>query len=164
MSPSCGDLLRATAAALGLSAPPAHPLARPRCSYLAPLEGAFTMQRLAAANAQKPIPQAVGNGLRSGNAFTQKERDDKHHRTGGVPLKSCDRWPDVASPMCYVRVLMASDIKERIAPAIQAYYKFHDIRRVHFGLLHKKPTEAHRLSVRVTTEILRPQDSPPLNV
>ena len=34
------------------------------------------------------------------------------------------------------------DIKERIAPAIQAYYKFHDTRLVHFGLLHKKPTEA----------------------
>ena len=44
---------------------------------------------------------------------------------------------------------MASDIKERIAPAIQAYYKFHDIRLVHFGLLHKKPTEAHRPSVLV---------------
>ena len=56
------------------------------------------------------------------------------------------------------------DIKERIAPAIQAYYKFHDIRLVHFGLLHKKPTEAHRRpSVLVTTGILRPQDSPPLN-
>ena len=55
------------------------------------------------------------------------------------------------------------DIKERIAPAIQAYYKLHDIRLVHFGLLHKKPTEAHRPSVLVTTGILRPQDSPPLN-
>ena len=30
-------------------------------------------------------------------------------------------------------------------------------------LLHKKPTEAHRPSVLVTTGILRPQDSPPLN-
>ena len=55
------------------------------------------------------------------------------------------------------------DIKERIAPAIQAYYKFHDTRLVHFGLLHKKPTEAHKPSVLVTTGILRPQDSPPLN-
>ena len=34
--------------------------------------------------------------------------------------------------MCYVRVLMASDIKERIAPAIQAYYKFHG-----FGWLYR---------------------------
>ena len=58
---------------------------------------------------------------------------------------------------------MASDIKERIAPASQAYYKLHDIRLVHFGLLHKKPTEAHIHSVLVTTGILRPQDSPPLN-
>ena len=62
-----------------------------------------------------------------------------------------------------MRVLTASDTKERIAPAIQAYYTLHDIRLVHFGLLHKKPTEAHRPSVLVTTGILRPQDPPPLN-
>ena len=55
------------------------------------------------------------------------------------------------------------DAKERIVPAIQAYYKFHDIRLVHFGLLHKKPTVAHKPSVLATTGIIRSQDSSPLN-
>ena len=50
-----------------------------------------------------------------------------------------------------------------MVPAIHAFHKFHDIRLVHFGLLHKKLTEAHIPSVLVTTGILRPQDSPPLN-
>ena len=40
------------------------------------------------------------------------------------------------------------DIKERIAPAIQAYYKFHDTRLVHFGLLHKKPTSVSPVHCR----------------
>ena len=33
-------------------------------------------------------------------------------------------WPNAVAPTCCVRVLMASDIKEHIAPAIQAYWHY----------------------------------------
>ena len=77
---------------------------------------------------------------------TSRSSEQRIGETDGLPTER----PFLSHLLaCYVRVLMASDIKGRIVPASQAYYKLHDIRLVHFGLPHKKPTEAHRPSVLV---------------
>ena len=60
-------------------------------------------------------------------------------------------------------VVITLDFNAFTAPASQACCKPNDIWLVQFGLLHKKPTVAHRPCVLVATGILRPRDSPSLN-
>ena len=65
---------------------------------------------------------AALRAARSGTAHP--ESCHRFSSSSVVRSKRGASWPGAVSPTCYVRVLMASDIKERIAPAIQAYYKF----------------------------------------